>query len=52
VVLIELTAAGQATADTIRQAIAALEARALAALPATAIAGFRDALEALTEVSA
>lgn len=52
VVLIELTASGQATADTIRQAIAALETRALATLPATAIAGFRDALEALTEVSA
>jgi DNA-binding MarR family transcriptional regulator len=52
VVLIGLTASGQATADTIRQAISALEARALAALPAAAIAGFRDALEALTEVSA
>jgi len=52
VVLIELTASGQAAADTIRQAIAALETRALATLPATAIEGFRDALEALTEVSA
>lgn len=51
VVLIELTASGQATADTVRQAIAALEARALGALPATAIAGLRSALEALTEVS-
>ena len=50
--LIELTASGQATADTIRQAIAALEARALATLPATAMAGLRSALEALTEVSA
>ena len=52
VVLIGLTATGQATAGTIRQAIAALEARALAALPPAAIAGFRAALEALTEVSA
>ena len=52
VVLIGLTASGQATAGTIRQAIAALEARALAALPPAAIAGFRDALDALTEVSA
>jgi MarR family transcriptional regulator, organic hydroperoxide resistance regulator len=52
VVLIGLTASGQAAADTIRRAISALEARALATLPAAAIAGFRDALEALTEVSA
>ena len=52
VVLIELTASGLATAGTIREAIAALEARALATLPATALAGFRDALDALTEVSA
>jgi MarR family transcriptional regulator, organic hydroperoxide resistance regulator len=52
VVLIELTASGQAAAGTIREAIAALESRALAALPATALAGFRDALDALTEVSA
>ena len=52
VVLIELTASGQATAGTIREAIAALEARALATLPATVLAGFRDALDALTEVSA
>ena len=52
VVLIGLTASGQATAGIIRQAIAALEARALAALPPAAIAGFRDALEALTEVPA
>jgi MarR family transcriptional regulator, organic hydroperoxide resistance regulator len=52
VVLIELTASGQATAGTIREAIAALEARALATLPATALEGFRDALDALTEVSA
>jgi DNA-binding MarR family transcriptional regulator len=52
VVLIERTASGQATAGTIREAIAALEARALATLPATALAGFRDALGALTEVSA
>ena len=52
VVLIELTASGQATAGTIREAIAALETRALATLPATALAGFRDALDALTEVSA
>lgn len=52
VVLIELTASGQAMAGTIREAIAALETRALATLPATALAGFRDALDALTEVSA
>ena len=52
VVLIGLTASGQATAGTIRQAISALEARALATLPAAALAGLRDALEALTEVSA
>ena len=51
VVLIELTASGQAAADVIRQAISALEARALAALPAGAVAGLRSALEALTEVS-
>ena len=51
VVLIELTASGQATADVILQAISALEARALAALPAGAVAGLRSALEALTEVS-
>ena len=52
VVLIELTASGRAMAGTIREAIAALETRALATLPATALAGFRDALDALTEVSA
>jgi DNA-binding MarR family transcriptional regulator len=52
VVLIELTASGRAAAGTIREAIAALEARALATLPAIALAGFRDALDALTEVSA
>ena len=52
VVLVELTASGRATAGTIREAIAALEARALATLPATTLAGFRDALDALTEVSA
>jgi DNA-binding MarR family transcriptional regulator len=49
-VIIELTASGRAVADTIRQAIAALETRALAALPATAIAGLRSCLEALTEI--
>ena len=52
VVLIELTPPGQAAAGTIRAAVTALEARALATLPATALAGFRDALDALTEVSA
>ena len=52
VVLVELTASGRVAAGTIREAIAALEARALATLPATALAGFRDALDALTEVSA
>jgi MarR family transcriptional regulator, organic hydroperoxide resistance regulator len=52
VVLIELTASGQATAATIRQAISALEARALATLPAATVAALRAGLEALTEVSA
>jgi DNA-binding MarR family transcriptional regulator len=50
-VLIELTSSGQLTATTIRQAIAGLEHRALDGLPTDAIAGLRDALQALTEVS-
>ncbi|MFC9292966.1 MarR family winged helix-turn-helix transcriptional regulator [Streptomyces sp. NPDC057011] len=51
-VLIELTASGQLTATTIRQAIAGLERRALDGLPAEAIDSLRTALQALTEVSA
>jgi DNA-binding MarR family transcriptional regulator len=51
VVLIELTPSGQATAETIRQAITALETRALAGLPDSAIDGLRAGLHALTEVS-
>ncbi|GAB2512717.1 MarR family winged helix-turn-helix transcriptional regulator [Nocardia heshunensis] len=50
-VLIELTASGRATAAIIRQAMADLERRALAGLPADVVAGLRDALQALTEVS-
>ncbi|MGW4124388.1 MarR family winged helix-turn-helix transcriptional regulator [Nocardia sp. NPDC004711] len=50
-VLIELTPSGRTTAATIRQAIADLERRALAGLPAEVVAGLRDGLQALTEVS-
>lgn len=49
-VLIELTASGQLTATSIRQAIAGLEHRALGGLPTDVIAGLRTALQALTEV--
>lgn len=50
-VLIELTPSGRTTAAAIRQAIADLERRALAGLPAEVVAGLRDGLQALTEVS-
>ncbi|MFE3187448.1 MarR family winged helix-turn-helix transcriptional regulator [Nocardia sp. NPDC059240] len=50
-VLIELTASGRTTAATIRESMAELERRALAGLSAQAVAGLRDALQALTEVS-
>ncbi|MGW4246527.1 MarR family winged helix-turn-helix transcriptional regulator [Nocardia sp. NPDC004722] len=50
-VLIELTASGRSTAATIRETMTDLERRALAGLPAEAVAGLRDALQALTEVS-
>lgn len=51
-VLIELTASGRQTADTIRRAVDGLERRALGGLTAAQIAVLRTALEALTEVDA
>ncbi|WP_232662757.1 MarR family winged helix-turn-helix transcriptional regulator [Pseudonocardia sp. TRM90224] len=51
VVIIELTPSGAAAAATIRTAVADLERRALDGLPAEAVAGFRAALQRLTEVS-
>ncbi|MEU8800454.1 MarR family transcriptional regulator [Spirillospora sp. NPDC048819] len=50
VVLIELTASGRATAETIRGTLAAVEARALDGLPPEAVAGFHTVLRALAEV--
>jgi DNA-binding MarR family transcriptional regulator len=50
-VLIELTPTGHLTATTIRRAITDLEHRGLGNLPAADIAGFRRALQALTEIS-
>ncbi|MDN3027507.1 MarR family transcriptional regulator [Streptomyces sp. S.PB5] len=51
VVVIELTSSGGPAADTIRQTLAAVEARALGGLPAEAVAGFYTVLRALAEVS-
>jgi DNA-binding MarR family transcriptional regulator len=50
VVVIELTASGRLTADTIRQTLAAVEARALDGLPPDAVAAFHTVLRALAEV--
>jgi MarR family transcriptional repressor of emrRAB len=51
VVVVELTSSGRQAADTIRRALASVEARALDGLPAEAIAGFHIVLRALAEVS-
>lgn len=51
VVVVELTASGRQTGDTIRRTLASVEARALDGLPADAIAGFHAVLRALTEVT-
>ena len=50
-VLIELTASGRLTADTIRQAVTGLEHRALDGLPPETIAYRHTALRALTKVA-
>ncbi len=49
--LIELTASGRLTADTIRQAVTGLEHRALDGLPPETIAYRHTALRALTKVA-
>lgn len=51
VVIIGLTSSGRLAADTIRQTLAEVEARALDGLPAEAIADFHTVLRALAEVS-
>ncbi|MFD1659169.1 MarR family winged helix-turn-helix transcriptional regulator [Streptomyces caeni] len=51
VVVIELTSSGRPAADTIRQTLAAVEARALDGLPTGAVADFHTVLRALAEVS-
>lgn len=51
VVVVELTSSGRQAADTIRGALASVEAQALDGLPAEAIAGFHAVLRALAEVS-
>ena len=51
VVLVELTSSGRQAADTVRRALASVEARALDGLPTEAIAGFHTVLRALAEVS-
>jgi DNA-binding MarR family transcriptional regulator len=50
-VLVELTASGRVTADTVRQALTDLEDRALGELPAAAVAGFHEVLRALVAVA-
>jgi DNA-binding MarR family transcriptional regulator len=50
VVVIELTPSGRMAADTIRQSLSAVEARALDGLPAESIAAFHNVLRALAEV--
>jgi DNA-binding MarR family transcriptional regulator len=52
VVVIGLTPAGRRAAATVRQAVTDLERRALGTLPAAAVAGLREGLQALAEVSA
>ena len=51
VVVIELTSSGRLAADTIRQTVAEVEARALDGLPAEAVVGFHTVLRALAEAS-
>lgn len=51
VVVVELTTSGRPAADTVRGALASVEAQALDGLPAEAIAGFHTVLRALAEVS-
>jgi MarR family transcriptional repressor of emrRAB len=51
VVVVELTRSGRLAADTIRQTLAEVEARALDGLPAEAVAAFHTVLRALAEVS-
>ena len=50
VVVIELTPSGRLAADTIRQTLVEVEARALDGLPADAVATFHTVLRALAEV--
>jgi DNA-binding MarR family transcriptional regulator len=50
VVVIELTPSGRLVADTIRQTVVEVEARALDGLPAEALAAFHTVLRALAEV--
>lgn len=50
-VLIELTAPGRATAETIEQALTDIESRSLAGLPPDQIAGFHAVLDALTKAA-
>ncbi|WP_380281080.1 MarR family winged helix-turn-helix transcriptional regulator [Kitasatospora purpeofusca] len=49
VVVVELTPSGRAVAETVRQTLGALEARALEGLSAESLAGFHHVLRALTE---
>lgn len=51
VVAIELTASGRLAADTIRQTLADMEARALDGLPAETVAAFHAVLRAMSQVS-
>jgi MarR family transcriptional regulator, organic hydroperoxide resistance regulator len=50
-VLIELSPSGRAAADTIRQVLVGIEQRAFADLPTTAVDGFYEVLQSLTEVA-
>lgn len=49
--VIGLTSSGRLAADTIRQTLTEVEARALDGLPAEAIADFHTVLRALADVS-
>jgi DNA-binding MarR family transcriptional regulator len=51
VVVVELTPSGHLAADTIREALAGVEARALDGLSAETVAAFHAVLRALSEVS-
>lgn len=51
VVLIELTPSGRLAADTIRQTLVEVEARALEGLPVETVAAFHTVLRAMSEVS-